>query len=141
MTRRFLGTALLAAGFICAAAAAPIVSDAWIRALPGKLPAGGYFILHNSGPKPITLTGANSPACGMAMLHKSDHVGGMAHMTMVDRIDLPAGATVRFEPGGYHVMCMDPKGLAPGTTVPFTLGFSDGSRVTVPFAVKNATGN
>ena len=39
------------------------VSDGWFRALPGNLPAGGYFKMHNSGDESAALTGASSPAC------------------------------------------------------------------------------
>ncbi|MBN9554864.1 MAG: copper chaperone PCu(A)C, partial [Alphaproteobacteria bacterium] len=55
-----------------AATAAPSalhLEDPWIRALPGSLPAGGYFILHNDGKSAQTLVSAQSDACGMLMLH------------------------------------------------------------------------
>src|SRR5262249_44547279 len=35
--------------------AAVSVTDAWIRWVPAGNPAGGYFTLHNTGDKPITL--------------------------------------------------------------------------------------
>ena len=51
------------------ALAAPVtVSDAWFRALPGNLPAGGYFTAHNGGKTNLAITGASSSACGMLML-------------------------------------------------------------------------
>lgn len=141
MTYRFVAALLLTAAFALPAVAAPSVSGAWIRALPGNLPAGGYFTLANSGTKPITLTGAQSPACGSLMLHMTHTMNGMAHMMAVDSVDVPAGGTFAFKPGAYHLMCMEPKGLKPGTNVPVTLTFADGTHLTVPFAVKTATGN
>lgn len=141
MARRFLAALLAGAGFAaCAVAAAPTVSDGWIRALPGDSPAGGYFTLHNPGKTPLLLTGVNSPACGMAMLHKTAKIGGTVRMMMVDNVAVPAGGTLRFEPGGYHVMCMNPNKLKPGTSVKVTLTFADGTSLTTNFAVKNATG-
>jgi copper(I)-binding protein len=116
------------------------VSDAWIRALPGTLPSGGYFTLRNTGDKPLTLTGAQSPACGMLMLHKSENHGGMNGMSDVTQVQVGAGGEVKFLPGGYHLMCMDAKALKPGASVPVTLQFADGAQVTAPFAVKTATG-
>jgi len=106
--------------------------------MPGDSPAGGYFTLHNSGKTPLVLTGVSSPACGMAMLHKTAKMGGMVHMMMVDNVAVAAGGTLHFAPGGYHVMCMNPKGLKPGTNVPVTLQFADGGKLTAPFAVRSA---
>jgi copper(I)-binding protein len=117
------------------------VSDAWIRALPANLPAAGYFTLHNTSRKEISLTAAQTSACGMLMLHKSAESGGMGSMQDVTSVAVPAGGTVKFAPGGYHLMCMDPTpAVAPGATVSITLSFSDGSRSQTGFAVKNAQG-
>ena len=125
-----------------AAALSATVSDAWIRALPASVPSGGYFTLHNNGDKPLMLTGASSPACGMLMLHKSEDMGGMMHMDDMTMIDVPAKGTLKFSPGGYHLMCMDAtSAIKPGNTVDVTLQFAGGATLTAKFAVKNATGH
>ena len=116
-------------------AAAASISDGWFRALPASVPSGGYFTLRNTGTTKLTLTDVQSPACGMLMMHKSSN-GGMAH---VMSLDIAAGETLRFSPGGYHLMCMDSR-LKPGTAAPVTLRFADGSTATATFAVKSATG-
>ncbi len=117
------------------------VTDAWIRALPATVPSGGYFTLHNDGAKKVVLTGAESPACGMLMLHHSENSGGMGSMMDVTSVDVAAGETVKFAPGGYHLMCMDAKPqIRPGNSVPVTLSFGDGRRLTVNFRVRSATG-
>jgi copper(I)-binding protein len=46
--------------------------DCWIRSMPAKLPSSGYFVISNSGDKPATLTGAETPAFGMAV-HSRSH--------------------------------------------------------------------
>ena len=140
MTRLVVAALLAGAGLAAAATAAPVVSNAWLRAMPATIPAAGYFTLANSGTKPITLTGAASPACGSAMLHMTHKMDGMVHMMMVASVAVPAGGKIEFATGGYHVMCMDPKNLKPGTSVPVTLQFADGATLTVPFAVRGATG-
>ena len=118
------------------------VTDGWIRALPGKVPAGGYFTLSNDSGRRMALTGASSPACGMLMLHKTDTESGMASMNDVTAIPIAVGAHISFAPGGYHLMCMDPTtAIAPGNKVPVTLIFLDGTKVTTEFAVRNATGH
>lgn len=134
---------LIAAPAAHAANAADLVlKDGWFRTLPGNLPAGGYFTLHNGGTAVATLTGAESPACGMLMLHKSDSAGGATKMEDVASVPVPVGGDVTFAPGGYHLMCMDTKTalMKPGATVPVTLDFADGSKVKADFAVKNARG-
>jgi copper(I)-binding protein len=139
--RNNLVACLWLATILPAQAAGLRVTDAWFRALPPSVPSGGYFMLHNDGAKPVTLTGAESPACGMLMLHKSENMGGMSSMADVSDIAVPAGGTLAFAPGGYHLMCMDAKPiLKPGGHVPVTLLFKDGAKRTASFAVRGATG-
>lgn len=135
-------TALALLAGIAAAQAAPLtVSDGWFRAMPAAVPSGGYFTLHNGGEKPVTLTGAESPACGMLMLHKSMNQGGMGMMEHVTSVDVAPGGTLEFKPGGHHLMCMHSTAmLKPGARVPVTLKFSGGETVTADFAVRNAAG-
>jgi len=134
--------ALVGLMFATPAAAEQVqISDAWIRALPAKLPAAGYFTLRNTGANAVTLTAAKSSACGMLMLHKSMEMGGMGSMEDVSGVAVPAGGTVSFAPGGYHLMCMDPAAaIRPGANVAVTFHFADGSETTANFAVKNAQG-
>ena len=123
-----------------AAKAAPVtVSNSWFRFLPAGLPAGGYFTARNSGSHDLAITGAQSPACGMLMLHQSSDKGGMSGMDMVDKVALPAGGTATFGPGGFHLMCDQPK-MNVGGTVLVTLQLSDGSSVKASFAVRDARG-
>jgi copper(I)-binding protein len=126
---------LLLASTMDADAADITVRDAWFRALPAAVPSGGYFTLSNGGDKPVTLTDVESPGCGVLMMHKSSS-SGMEH---VMALPLASGSTVRFEPNGYHLMCMEAK-LAVGKTVPVTLTFEDGRKLTTDFRVRNALG-
>ncbi|HEY5048756.1 MAG TPA: copper chaperone PCu(A)C [Rhizomicrobium sp.] len=141
--KREIETAIVAAGLLCsspAVAAQVKVSNAWFRALPSGLPAGGYFSLHNEGAE-VRLTGARSAACGMLMLHKSAVASGMAEMMAVASVDVPAGGDIAFSPGGYHLMCTGPTpAMAPGGHVPVMLTFNDGTSTNVVFAVRNANG-
>jgi hypothetical protein len=117
------------------------VQDAWIRALPASVPSGGYFTLHNGGSKPVVLTGASSPGCGMLMLHKSEDKGGMSSMAEVTEVPVAAGASVKFTPGSFHLMCTDSRpAIRPGATVAVTLNFKDGGKLTSTFQVRNAAG-
>ena len=133
-----LGLALLApAG---ARAAGPVtVSGGWFRYLLASIPSGGYMTLHNASATPAVLTGASSPACGSLMLHRTESRGGTERMVAVAKVPVPARGTLRFAPGGYHLMCMQPR-MHPHETVPVTLTFEGGGRVTASFTVFGASG-
>ena len=134
--------AMAAAAPLSIAKAAPFeVTDGWFRALPGKLPAGGYFTAYNSSGREIAIVGASSDACGMLMIHQSSNKGGMSGMDMVDRVPLAPGATIRFAPGGYHLMCDNPTvKMKIGSRVGVLLKLSDGNSVAAGFDVRNAAG-
>ncbi len=140
MKKLLLETCVLLLAATAAHAAPVTVKDAWFRALPAKLPAGGYFTAHNSGTADLAITAASAPgACGMLMLHQTSDKGGMKGMSKVDQVSVPAGGDAVFAPGGFHLMCMQ-SNLTAGGTVPVTLTFSDGSKLTADFAVKDAKG-
>ena len=133
---------LIAVVLISAANAAELtVSDAWILALPSSIPSGGYFNLHNGGKTSVTLTGVSSPACGMLMLHRTENMGGVSQMSDIAGVNVPAGETIKFSPGGYHLMCMNAtSAIKPGKMALVTLKFSDGETINAIFAVRNASG-
>lgn len=124
-----------------AQAAGVSVSDAWIRLLPAGLPAAGYFVIENEADRTRRLVGVESPAFGSAMMHRSVTDNGRTAMKHVDSVSVAAGGRLTFAPGGYHVMLMDPSAsLAPGGQVPVTLVFADGSRISVDFQLRPASG-
>jgi len=117
------------------------IEQPWIRLIIKARPAAGYFTLRNDGDKPVQLTGASSSACGMVMLHQSKQVGGVDKMVHVASVTLKPHGTLRFAPGGYHLMCIKPQGaMAIGKSVPMTLKFADGDTLTAQFPVKGAGG-
>ena len=131
---------LLLAGGVHATAAEHVhASHAWIRVLPGALPAGAYVTLENAGDKPVALRGAGSTIYADVMLHRSSTAGGMSRMTMVDALDVPAHGKAELAPAGYHLMLMQPKApVKPGDTVTLTLQFGDGSTLATDFIARPA---
>lgn len=142
-----LGLCLLLTGAFAVDPAAPAeqwqglrVSDPWMRFVMAVRPAAGYFTLSNATSKARTLVGASSPACGMLMLHRTVHAGGVDRMEMVKDVAIPAGGSVSFAPGGYHLMCMSPSvDMVPGRSVAVTLHFDGGGDVMADFPVRAAT--
>ena len=121
-------------------AATPEVSviDGRMQVLLASRPAAGYFTLQNHGTTPLVLNGASAPDCQSLMLHQSKMESGVDRMTMVDRVPLPAHGSIRFAPGGYHLMCMQPSGplLRGNGTETVTLSFDNGQSVAAPFAIQ-----
>jgi copper(I)-binding protein len=111
----------------------------WIRYLLPNIPAAAYMTLRNTGSADAVLTGAASPDCGALMLHKSEDKSGMAMMMAVPKITIPAGGEVALAPGGYHLMCMQPK-MKRGEHVPVSLKFADGSIVLLVLPVYGPAG-
>ena len=129
----------LATGAHAGAADQVRATHAWIRVLPGTLPAGGYVTLENRGDHPVALTGARSPAYAEVMLHHSSTQGGMSRMAMVESLPIPAHGTVVLAPGGYHLMLMQPgAAVSPGSEVKLQLQFDDGSSLPVNFIARPA---
>ncbi len=62
----------------------------------------------------------------------------MSRMAMVTSVPVPPHGSIRFSPGGYHLMCMQPTGALlthQGTEI-VTLQFTDGASVSAPFAIQ-----
>jgi hypothetical protein len=137
----------LAATFVMACAAPAFAADQvkveqpWMRFIIKATPAAGYMTLRNESDKAVTLTGASSPACGMLMLHQSKQEKGIEKMQHVAGLPVPPHGTANLAPGGYHLMCMQPKAeMKVGATVPVTLKFKDGQTLTAQFPVKGPGG-
>ena len=97
------------------------VEHPWVRgAVPGQLTTGAFFDL--TSPKDAAIVKVESPVAGVAEVHTSETKGNLMTMRAVPSVALPAGKTVRFAPGGYHVMLMDLKRpVKNGEVVPITL--------------------
>lgn len=116
-----------------------VVEDAWVRGLPpGVANASAYMTLRNTGNEDLVLTGAASPIAGSVQLHDTMNHDGMLHMMHVDKVTIPAGAELRLESGGKHLMLMQLKATpAPGTEVELTLEFADGSEQVLKLPVRS----
>jgi periplasmic copper chaperone A len=113
------------------------VTDAWIRWLPANLPSGGYMTLTNTGTVPSVLVSAASPDFGQVSFHRSLTKEGVSDMAAVDTVTVAPHSSVRFSPGGYHIMLMQPKrSLQPSDRVLITLQFADGHSLEVAFEVR-----
>jgi len=113
------------------------VSHAWVKEAPPNAEAlAGYMDLQNQSSQAQTLLGARSTNFKSVMLHKTVSKGGMTHMNHSPRIGIPAGTTMQFSPGQYHLMLMNPKKtLQQGDQVEVLLEFQGGLVLPVKFKV------
>jgi len=118
---------LLLAGF--AQAAEPVrIEQAWARAtVPGQEVGAAYMQLTSAAD--LELVKAESPAAGTLEIHMMRMQDGVMEMRMLETLHLPAGKTVKLEPGGFHLMLIDLKEP-----------LKDGGKVGVTLHFKNARG-
>jgi len=113
------------------------VFDAWIRsAPPGTTMLAGYATLKNTGDAPVTVLTAQSDAFRMTSLHETIVANDVAKMREVHRLVVPPGGEVRMEPGGRHLMLMQPRHeIVVGDKIEVVFLLRDGTRVPTYFNV------
>lgn len=120
------------------AAGSLTVSGAWARATPPNARTGAaYLTIANKGPTSDRLTAAASPAARAAELHTHAMEGGVARMRPVDAVEIAAGESAIFQPGGLHVMLIDLAApLREGQSLALTLNFEKAGAVTVEVPIR-----
>ena len=125
MIRRYFMAWLLMGASVGCTADPVTIDHAWARATaPGQEVGAAYLELKSD--VDMTLTQAKSPAADSVEIHKMSMKDGVMEMRMLKTLQLPAGKTVKLEPGGFHLMLFDlKKPLKVGENVPLTLHFQD----------------
>lgn len=131
----------LVSGRLAHSAAAPDlprVTEAWVRlpVVAGR-PGAGYMTIQG-GARPDRLVAASSPAAERVELHRTVKAGGVMRMERVESLTIPAGETVRFAPGGLHLMLFGVKAKA-SEPLPITLTLASGANIPVSARAVAAT--
>jgi copper(I)-binding protein len=135
---RAFAVLLLWAG-TAAAAEPPAIADAWIRAAPPGARTAAAYLTITSTSAGDRLLGAATPAAAAVEIHTHVVEAGMSRMVRLPELTLPAGETVRLEPGGLHLMLLDVSGpLAAGTKVAMSLRFAEAGTVEIEVPVVDA---
>ena len=109
------------------------VSGAFTRATLPDAPVGaGYLTITNAGDAD-RLLGAASLITPTVELHTMSVVNGMMKMQqLTDGIEVPAGGSVEFAPGGMHIMFIGPnQPFVEGECVEVTLEFEKAGELPV----------
>ncbi|MDT8449565.1 MAG: copper chaperone PCu(A)C [Wenzhouxiangellaceae bacterium] len=86
------------------------IENARVRLVPGGGPMAGYMDIRNHSDAQIRLVEARSGAFGRVMIHRSVLEGGRAAMQhQAGGVRIEPGEVVSFEPGGLHLMLMQPQ--------------------------------
>jgi periplasmic copper chaperone A len=90
----------------------------------------------NEGDGDDELLGGETPAALAVELHRTVIEDDRATMVQLDGLEVPAGGSVRFQPGDLHLMLVVPdETVVPGGTFELTLRFDRSGEVTVPVEV------
>ena len=106
------------------------VTDAYVSFSPVRTnPSAAYFTIHG-GPQDLSLIGVSTDVAIRSEMHETMTEGSMASMKPVASVQIPAGSTVEFKPGGKHVMLWNINpGVAPPKRITLTFAFSNGSEI------------
>jgi hypothetical protein len=116
------------------------VEDAWARTSSMNAENGAVYMLLTSATDDAVVSASVDMDVAMAAeVHETTMAeDGSMGMQMVMSVALPAGQTVTFEPGGYHIMLMGlVEPLAAGDIITVTLTLESGSTVTVDAEVRD----
>lgn len=126
--------AVAALSLATAAQAAPKVEAAWTRPASPSQTGAGFMTLKNPDAKADALVAVASPLARAVQIHQSSMSGGMASMKQLPSVAVPAGGSVTFAPGGYHLMFLGlTKVVKVGDSLPATFTFASGAKVKVTF--------
>jgi len=66
-------------------------------------PSAGYFTVRG-GPEDVTLVAVTADDSMRLEMHETVEEDGVSKMQAVEKVAIPSGGTVKFEPGGKHLM-------------------------------------
>lgn len=114
---------------------------------PGAPMAAGYFELVNPGPTALVLEALESTAFESVEMHETVDENGVSRMRPLANATVAPGETLRFEPGGMHLMLMgsklasDAAAAAPSITLKLRLRAAAGGEMReleAPFAIQQS---
>lgn len=104
---------------------------------PGQSVGAVYLRITNNMAQGVVLNYVHSPVATDIEVHRTFHEDGMMQMRPVNHVRVEAGQSLRFEPGGYHLMLFGVANLPEvGQAFDLTMEFEGGLSVTVPVRVK-----
>lgn len=115
------------------------VTDGWVRLSPNRdAPSAAYFTV-KGGSDATQLSAVGSEVAIRFEIHETVRENGMMQMKPLASVDIPANSTVKFEPGGKHVMIWNINpGIKPGQRMDMVFTFANGAQIEYPMSVRAA---
>jgi copper(I)-binding protein len=119
-----------------------MVHNAWVRSAPPNAKVlAAYMKIINKSDEQRVLKAVSSSLFGKVQMHKTEMQDGMMKMVHQKQLHIPAGGSLTLEPGGYHLMLMNPKSVPQvGEQVDLELKFDNGLNLNVNAPVREAKG-
>ncbi|EAR11379.1 copper chaperone PCu(A)C [Reinekea blandensis] len=116
------------------------IHHAWARPSAPGAPSAGFMTVVNQGQQDDVLLSVEGDFAARLELHLSSMVEGVMKMEhQQEGIVIPAGETIMFKPGGYHLMFMGlAKNFELGETYVVELTFRDAGVMTLSLPVQQA---
>ena len=145
----FLLVLMIAVMLVAACGSAPATSpsnepqikvmEPWSR--PSPMTAGNgavYMTLLNQGGTDDALVSVQTDVAEVVELHETKMEGDLMKMGPVSKVEIPAGGSVAFEPGGLHVMLINlQQQLVPGGKIKLTLNFEKSLPLTIEAEIRD----
>lgn len=115
-----------------------VIQGAWARPASAGENGAAYFVIENWTTTDDILLSVSSEIASATEVHMSmGDANGVMSMQMQESNPVPAKDTVKFEPGGLHVMFVElTQDLQVGDTITLTLNFEKAGSITVEAPVK-----
>lgn len=115
------------------------IENAYAREMPPQAPASAAFMqISNHNASAVKLIGAESDAAELVELHTHSNDNGVMRMRKVSDINIPSHGTVSLQPGGFHIMLINPKtAFKAGNHINLTLKFSNGEKQSMQVPIKS----
>ena len=112
--------------------------DPWIKNLPASVPVrAGYMTIHNPQSEAVSIVSLRSNAFAMIEIHQTIEQDGMMRMEQVTGLKIEPNSSVQLEPGGLHLMMMNPsEPTQAGDLLEIVVVLDDGSEQRVEMQVK-----
>ncbi|HEY4368505.1 MAG TPA: copper chaperone PCu(A)C [Steroidobacteraceae bacterium] len=107
------------------------VLNAWSPPAPPGLGVAAVY-LEVRASQADTLLGVSTPVAEQAGMHTTLQADGMMQMRPIERLEIQSGESVKFAPGGKHLMLTGLRQpLAVDSQFPLTLRFAKAGEITV----------
>jgi copper(I)-binding protein len=120
---------------------AMVVEGQWVReAPPASRVLAAYMVLKNTADTPRSITRVDSPDFRECQIHRTVIADGIAKMLPVEKLQLPVDGSIVLEPGGLHLMLIEPqRSLRDGDTVVLVIHADNGESITIDVPVVRKT--